>query len=173
MLLLPAVFLIHEIEEGLFLVSWLRRNEAEIERRFPRLSKRLLPYFQGFTTRGFAFAALEELILISLFTLIAVRFGLYAFWAGLLVGIFAHFLIHLAQFFFLRRYIPFIITSGIGLIYCFFALRELSQHGDLVWHHVLLWALASIVFIILNLKFVHSLASHLFRRAEDHARRLM
>ena len=173
MLLLPLVYMIHDAGVGRFVVAWARRHEHEIVRCFPRISQYLLPNLRRFTTRGFAFAALEELVLISLFTLLAIKFRLYSFWAGIVLGFFVHLLVHLVQIVFVCRYFPFLLTSAIGTGYCVLAFRLLTAQGALHWGHVSLWALASTIFLALNVKFMHSLASHLFKRAEDRVRKLI
>ena len=44
---LPAMFLLHDAEEVLFLPPWLRRNRELLARRFPQLARRMLPHFDG------------------------------------------------------------------------------------------------------------------------------
>ena len=38
---LPAMFLLHDAEEVLFLPPWLRRNRELLARRFPQLARRI------------------------------------------------------------------------------------------------------------------------------------
>lgn len=44
---LPAMFLLHDAEEVLFLPPWLRRNRELLVRRFPQLARRMLLHFDG------------------------------------------------------------------------------------------------------------------------------
>lgn len=44
---LPAMFLLHDAEEVLFLPPWLRRNRELLARRFPQLARRMLLHFDG------------------------------------------------------------------------------------------------------------------------------
>ena len=44
---LPAMFLLHDAEEVLFLSPWLRRNRELLARRFPQLARRMLLHFDG------------------------------------------------------------------------------------------------------------------------------
>ena len=44
---LPAMFLLHDAEEVLFLPPWLRRNREWLARRFPQLARRMLLHFDG------------------------------------------------------------------------------------------------------------------------------
>ncbi|MFR6634086.1 MAG: HXXEE domain-containing protein [Alistipes onderdonkii] len=49
---LPAMFLLHDAEEVLFLPPWLRRNRELLARRFPQLARRMLPHFDGISPCG-------------------------------------------------------------------------------------------------------------------------
>ena len=62
--LLPAVFVLHEVEETVFLPAWLRRHRSELMSRFPRLSGRLLPRLDGISRKEFAIMAVEESLLL-------------------------------------------------------------------------------------------------------------
>lgn len=49
---LPAMFLLHDAEEVLFLPPWLRRNRELLARRFPQLARRMLLHFDGISPCG-------------------------------------------------------------------------------------------------------------------------
>ena len=61
---LPAMFLLHDAEEVLFLPPWLRRNREWLARRFPQLARRMLLHFDGISPLRFAAMAAEELVLL-------------------------------------------------------------------------------------------------------------
>ena len=63
---LPAMFLLHDAEEVLFLPPWLRRNREWLARRFPQLARRMLLHFDGISPLRFAAMAAEELVLLLL-----------------------------------------------------------------------------------------------------------
>lgn len=44
---LPAMFLLHDAEEVLFLPPWLRRNREWLARRFPQLARRMFRISMG------------------------------------------------------------------------------------------------------------------------------
>ena len=74
---LPAMFLLHDAEEVLFLPPWLRRNRELLARRFPQLAHRMLPHFDGISPLRFAAMAAEELVLLVAVTACAALAGCY------------------------------------------------------------------------------------------------
>ena len=123
--------------------------------RFPKVTAA----YKDFTTEGFALAVYEELIPFFGIILLAYYFPckvLSAFWSGLLFSLSAHFLVHIGQSIYIRKYIPSLITS----IICFpvsviIMIRTLSiTEIDISTATV---AFAAVIGAIVNLKFAHSL----------------
>lgn len=108
---LPAMFLLHDAEEMLFLPPWLRRNRELLARRFPQLARRMLPHFDGISPLRFAAMAAEELVLLVAVTACAALAGCYYPWLALFLAFGMHLLIHLGQWVALGRYVPVIATS--------------------------------------------------------------
>ena len=108
---LPAMFLLHDAEEMLFLPPWLRRNREWLARRFPQLARRMLPHFDGISPLRFAAMAAEELVLLVAVTACAALAGCYYPWLALFLAFGMHLLIHLGQWVALGRYVPVIATS--------------------------------------------------------------
>jgi len=156
--LLPIVFMFHDLEEIIMIQPWLRKNAPVIQARFPFIADRILPHITKLSSSSFTLAVAEEFILLSGFVLIAVEAQLYSFWAGLLLGFFIHLLVHIGQFLALRAYVPVIITSFIGSVYCLYALYFLNAHGLLQWNHVFLWTIITLLIIIVNYIFSNLLA---------------
>lgn len=108
---LPAMFLLHDAEEVLFLPPWLRRNRELLARRFPQLARRMLPHFDGISPLRFAAMAAEELVLLVAVTACAALAGCYYPWLALFLAFGMHLLIHLGQWAVVGRYVPVITTS--------------------------------------------------------------
>ena len=159
MWLLPIVFMIHDFEEIIMIKPWTARNSSEIQRRFPSLASRMLPHLERLSTSSLALAVAEEFVLLSAVTYIAVEYDLYSVWAGVLLAFFIHLIVHIIQFLLYGKYIPVIITSLITSLYCTFALYFLNLNNYLVWPDVAKWTMLSVVILIVNLVFVHSLAA--------------
>ena len=94
---LPAMFLLHDAEEVLFLPPWLRRNREWLARRFPQLARRMLLHFDGISPLRFAAMAAEELVLLVAVTACAALAGCYYPWLALFLAFGMHLLIHLGD----------------------------------------------------------------------------
>ena len=153
-LLLPILFVFHDMEEIIGLGCFFRNNRQLME-CFPKVTAA----YKDFTTEGFALAVYEEFIPFFGISLLAYYFPcrvLSALWLGLLFSLSAHFLVHIGQSIYIRKYIPSLITS----IICFpvsiiILIRTLSIIEIDVPTAV--FAFAAVIGMIINLKFAHSL----------------
>lgn len=116
--LLPAVFLLHDAEETLFLPGWLKRNREELSRRFPCLSTRLLSHVAGISPARFAAMAAEELFLLLAVALYASLSHGYYPWLALFLAFGVHLVVHIVQWIAVGRYVPVGATSLAGLVWC-------------------------------------------------------
>ena len=113
LMLLPVIFIFHDMEEVVGFEWFFRKNPDLIE-RFPRV----LSHYRELTTAGFASGVYEELILFGGVSVAAYFLpcnALDALWYGMMLALTAHFAVHIAQVICIRRYIPCIITSVICL----------------------------------------------------------
>ena len=79
---------------------------------------------------------------------------LYTLWFGLLFSLTAHFVVHIGQSIYIKKYIPSLITSIICLPITVIVLIKSSQHIVFDLSTILL-IVASILLMITNLKFAH------------------
>ncbi len=157
--LLPLVFMLHDFEEIVMMKTWVANNAAELQRRFPRLSNKLLGHFSALSTSAFALAVAEEFVLISAFSVAAVEQGWYAWWAGLLLAFFLHLLVHVGQFLVYRKFIPAVITSLPAGLYCMLALQAVMARTGLNWEQMALPFGVMTAAMLANLWVVHRLAA--------------
>jgi len=158
MWLLPVVFMLHDFEEIIMMRPWIDRNAGFLRERFPRLADHMLRHYEKLSTSSFALAVAEEFIIITAVTFLAVEQGWYAVWGGMLLGFFAHLIIHLIQFLTVRRYAPMIITTIPAAIYCIYAVNHLLRDGYTTWTALWPWTLFFIAFIAVNILLVHRMA---------------
>lgn len=155
MWLLLVVFMVHDFEEIIMMRPWFRKNEGYIKARFPRLAPRLLSH-ASLSTPAFALAVLSEFIILSAAILASVELGLYSLWAGILVAFTVHLVIHIASFVVLRRYVPYIITSVLAMVYSIYAFIVFKNAGlfvitdALVWTVILLIVMGANLFLMFN-----------------------
>ncbi len=160
MWLLPIVFMIHDFEEIIMMQPWVDKNADFLTRRFPRIAARMLPHFNGLSTSSFALAVAAMFLMVSAVTLISVELGLYALWAGMLIGFFIHLIVHVGQFIVVRRYVPVVITSLIAAPYCVWALAVINSRHPLPAASTFIWTVTAVIVIAVSLPLVHLLAAH-------------
>lgn len=156
--LLPAMFALHETEEALFLPPWLRRNRDALARRFPRLAN-LLPASGTLTRSRFAAMAAEEGVLLLAGTLYAWLTGNCRPWLALFIAFGTHLLLHLGQWIAAARYVPLVVTSCAGLLYCGWGVRTLASSGFFTFREWMLCGAAGCAAAAVNLFLLHRLTA--------------
>jgi len=151
-LLLPLIFIFHDMEE-IIGFGWFFRNNPGIFERFPPIAK----VYRGFTTEGMALAVYEEFIPffgISILAYFIQNAILNAVWFGLLISLTGHFAVHIGQSLYIRKYIPSLITSVICLPLCILLIKQSAEciSFDIATSAVIA---ASIPLMVANLKFAH------------------
>ncbi len=153
-LLLPIIFIFHDMEE-IVGFGYFFRNNKQLFERFPKITAA----YKDFTTEGFALAVYEEFIPFFGISLLAFFFPckvLYALWLGLMISLTAHFLVHIGQSIYIRKYIPSLITSIICLPPSVIIIIKSLTIIKIDLLTIVLIPVA-IVGMIINLKFAHSL----------------
>ncbi len=151
-LLLPILFIFHDMEE-IIGFGWFFRNNPYIFEKFPRITKA----YKDYTTAGMALAVYEEFIPFFGISLLAYYFEndvLYTVWFGLLISLTVHFLIHIGQSIYIKKYIPSLITSIICFPITAVVLVNSSQYIVVSLSTALLMV-GSILLMIVNLRFAH------------------
>ena len=153
-LLLPIIFIFHDMEE-LVGFGWFFRKNPWLYERFPKVMKN----YKDFTNEGFALGVYEEFIPFFGVSLLAYYFPgkiLYALWFGIFISLVAHFFIHIGHSIYIRKYIPCVITSLISLPVSILILVKCVKFMtfDLVTVSVIV---AGVLMMILNMKLIYSL----------------
>ena len=154
-LLLPIIFIFHDMEE-IVGFEWFFRRNPDLYDRFPRVLKA----YRNFKTEGFAAAVYEEFIPFFGVSLLAYYFPnkvLISMWYGLFLALAGHFIIHIGQTIHLRKYIPSFVTSLICLPVSVNILLRCTR--IMMFNTVtILIIIVSILLMMLNLKLAHKLA---------------
>ncbi len=154
-LLLPIIFIFHDMEEVVGFGYFFKKN-PDLYDRFPRVLKA----YRNFKTEGFAAAVYEEFIPFFGVSLLAYCFPnkiLLSMWYGLFLALAGHFIIHIGQTFYLKKYIPSFITSLICLPVSLNILLRCTRIMTFDPVTILI-IIVSILLMILNLKMAHMLA---------------
>ena len=113
LLLLPIIFIFHDMEE-IVGFGWFFRRYPGLFKCHPKLTAA----YRGFTDAGFAVAVYEEFIPFFGLTLLAYYFPskvLFAIWYGMLLSLTGHFVLHILVCLYLKKLVPSLITSLICL----------------------------------------------------------
>ena len=162
-LLLPILFIVHDMEEIIGFGKFFRNNPQLFE-RFPKITKAYLK----FTTEGMALAVYEEFIPFFGISLLAYYFPGYileTIWFGLLLSLTAHFVIHIGQSMYIRKYIPSLITSMILLPASLIILIRSAAYIAFDLLTVVIIS-ASIFLMMANLRFAHYLMHRCYAKNE-------
>ena len=151
-LLLPILFIFHDMEE-IIGFGWFLKNNPQVYDRFPRITKA----YKDFTTAGMALAVYEEFIPFFGISLLVYYFEnvvLYTFWYGLMISLTVHFVVHIGQSIYIKKYIPSLITSIICLPISIIILRNSSKYIVFSLTNIILIVIV-ILLMIANLRFAH------------------
>ena len=141
---------------------WIRLHGDDVARRFPFLAG-TIGRFRTVSASGTAMMVLLMFALVAGITLVSALFGLVNLWAGAVVVFLLHFLVHIGQFLAYRGYVPAIVTSIPGAIWCVAALFTLSERSLLDWAQVGLWTLAGMVLTAAWLAAAHHIGARFDR----------
>ena len=163
-LLLPIIFIFHDMEEVVGFGYFFKKNH-DLYDRFPRVTKA----YRNFKTEGFAAAVYEEFIPFFGVSLLAYYFPnkvLISMWYGLFLALAGHFIIHIGQTIYLRKYIPSFVTSLICLPVSVNILLRCTR--VMMFNTVtILIIIVSILLMMINLKLAHKLAHFVNDRMKE------
>lgn len=115
---LPALFVLHDVEEAVVQHRWMLSHEAALRAQFPRLQP-LITHLLQLDTRAFLVAALEEWLLLMGVTAYVLLQAPYAteVWAACFLAFSLHLLVHVGQALLVRGYVPGLVSSLLLLPY--------------------------------------------------------
>lgn len=164
LLLLPIIFIFHDMEEICGFIWFFKRNIDFFE-RFPKV----MNAYRGQTHEGLAVGVYEEFIPFFGISLLAYYFPndiLYGLWYGLFLALTGHFLIHIGQTLYIRKYIPSFITSVICLPVSVIILYQTAK--IITFDPFTIMAVpAAVLLMMINLKLCHKLAYYVSRKVKD------
>ena len=164
LLLLPIIFIFHDMEEIVGIERFYSKNRWLFE-RYPKI----LRSYKGLTHMGFSAAVYEEFIPFFGVSLLAFYFPcqvLFALWYGIFVALTGHFVIHIGQTVVVRKYVPCIITSLICLPVSIVILVKSAPY--IQWNAFAVAIVISGIFLMLaNFKAAHAVMHYVNKRADS------
>lgn len=142
------------MEEVVVQRRWMALHQARLLQRFPRL-RGLIAHLGSLSTKAFAVAASEELLLLLLVTCYVLVDGPGCFyvWAAVFIAFAVHLHVHVVQAVAVRGYVPGLLTTLLLLPTCYLGLQTIWLRTS-GWE-ILGLGIAGTIFIALNLRFAH------------------
>lgn len=132
----PAIFMIHDLEEIIWVESWTEQHFHRLYANAPQPMKRLVQSFHGMKSSQFAVAVALELIIFLPTTLLASDFHHELLFIGFNLVLFLHVFTHLGQSLLLKMYTPGVGTAVFVLApYTLYLFHRLAQSGILNWQN--------------------------------------
>lgn len=152
-LLLPIIYLFHDMEE-LIGFGWFFRTNPEIFEKHPILSNA----YRQFTYEGFTIAVYEQLIFFfGGLSLAAYYFPcnvLYGIWYGMMLAFTGHLVVHIIICIYVGKFVPSVVTSVICLPICVIIL--INTTGLMTFDTpTIISAVLTIPAMMLNMKLDH------------------
>ena len=162
----PVLFILHDMEEIIWLPGFMEKNREDIIKRYPIAKKLLSVYKEGMNSEAFALAVYEELILLVAVCALA-EFSdaewAMGIWYGGLVGFTVHLVIHILQSLVIRRYIPSLITSILMLPPSIMLLMHAKWDMSTP---AIIGVIAGAIAVAVNLKLAHMLMDQYMKKRQ-------
>ncbi|MCH1639265.1 HXXEE domain-containing protein [Paenibacillus timonensis] len=134
-----VTFVIHDMEEIIWVGPWAKRNRQKVTVTVPARMKRSLTQMLNITSSQFAVAVLLEFIVFVPFTLMAAEQGRFFIFLSFNTLFFLHVFTHVAQSLYLKMYTPGVVTAVlIVLPYSLLLFNRLLSENLVTWGEVLL-----------------------------------
>ena len=153
--LFPIIFMLHEFEEIIGFKPWVTKDGLWIAIKYPKAAKQITLY-ERMSVPAFALAVLEEFVLFSIATVLALTLQWYSVWIAVFAGFSIHILIHIGQWIVVRKYIPVVITSLLSLPYMAWEVYKIISEFSVSM--IVLSSVIGTIVLVANLCFVHKLA---------------
>ena len=150
----PLAFIIHDSEEIIVQHKWMLAHKEHIIQKFPRMT-RIIIHLSSLSTKAFAIAVLEELILLLLATAYVLTGGVYAteLWIALFMAFSIHFVVHIVQGVIAMGYVPGLATSILMLPYAYFGINKICE--DVSGNKLIQLSVLGIIAMMINLRIAH------------------
>ena len=134
--LFPALFMLHELEEIIWMPSFVEKLSTHFS------DNRILSYYTPFT---FNAIVLEQFLILLLSLFLSYQFNNYTIYITIVIAYIYHVFGHLIQTVVIRKYVPGLLT---GILTSFFSLYYLNPNIPI---ELFGYSLLTLLVIILNL----------------------
>ena len=136
--LFPALFMLHELEEIIWMPSFVKKLSAQ----FPDI--RFLSYYTPLT---FNANVLEQLLLLMITLYLSYQFNNYTIYTTIVIAYIYHVVGHLIQTFVIRKYVPGLLTGIFTSLFSLFCLKN-NVPINLYWYSFITLSLILVNLIV-------------------------
>lgn len=134
-----VVFVLHDLEEIIWVEAWIKKNISHVIHTVPKRFKKPLNKMFNITSGQFAFAVLLEFIVFIPFTYIAAEHEKFFVFISFNSLFLLHVFTHLGQSLYLKMYTPGVISAVICVLpYTLYMFYRMLSEGLVSWNEVLL-----------------------------------
>jgi len=133
-----VAFLLHDLEEIIWIGPWIRQNKSKVLQQVPRTVSRRLESMLRINSSQFGVAVLLEFVVFIPFVYIAAEYGQYFMFLAFNTLFLLHVFTHIGQSLYLRMYTPGVVSAVcITLPYGIYLFYRLLNEGIVTWAEVL------------------------------------
>ena len=133
-----VVFVLHDLEEIIWVESWIKKNKNKVIHKVPPGFRKQLNNMFNITSGQFAVAVLLEFIIFIPFTFIAAEQGKFFIFLSFNSLFFLHVFTHLGQLLYLKMYTPGVVSAVILVLpYTLYMYSRIISEGLVTWGEVL------------------------------------
>lgn len=136
--LFPALFMLHELEEIIWMPSFVKKLSAQ----FPDI--RFLSYYTPLT---FNSIVMEQFLILLLSLFLSYQFSNYTIYATIVIAYIYHVVGHLIQTFVIRKYVPGLLTGIFTSLFSLFCLKN-NVPINLYWYSFITLSLILVNLIV-------------------------
>jgi hypothetical protein len=146
--LLPAVFMLHDFEEIIFIQPWLNKNKNELALRFPFVGRRIIKIHGKLSTSALSVAVAQMFFLVSIVTYTSLYFGIYQWWWGCFMVFSIHLFGHIFQWLVYGKYVPAVVTSILAMPYCIYTYLQFIERTKMDLFNLVLWTIVGFAIVV-------------------------
>lgn len=151
-------FSIHEFEEALFLVDWMRKNKEIIREKIPLVQKIQI------SKQSFSFIIYEEFILLYTVLLYIILTAHFSLLIGIMIAYTLHIFIHIIQMIVLKQIIPGIYGGILSIFATIPMIYILQQHFQYKLTFIVQESIVIFLIVVVNLVTCHILVHFLEKK---------
>lgn len=156
--LFPAVFMIHEFEEMIWLLGWAKKNLNKMPQ-----NEKLTNTIKLMNNKRFIFIIFIEYLILLFICIITIKYAVYNFMVALLIAYIIHSVIHIFQTIIVKSYVPALGTAIITSFYAVYLIFSITMENDVNIFKIVLLSFTLIIFIYLFLISMYKIVLQIFK----------